>query len=134
MLDVAAMRKLHKKVNLVPVIAKSDSLTTTELARFKAQLLSELKQYDIHVYQFPECDPDEDEAFKKQDKELKAAVPFAVSGSCQILEVNGRRFRGRIYPWGVVEGILDKPNKSGFLFLFFYVMRAAAFTSLHRNY
>lgn len=31
-------------------------------------------------------------------------MPFAVSGSCQILEVNGRRFRGRIYPWGVLEG------------------------------
>ena len=40
-----------------------------------------------------------------QDKELKAAVPFAVSGSTQILEVNGRRFRGRIYPWGVHSGI-----------------------------
>nr|CAH0110164.1 unnamed protein product [Daphnia galeata] len=103
MLDVAAMRKLHKKVNLVPVIGKADSLTTAELSRFKSQVLQELKQYEIQIYQFPECDPDEDEAFKKQDKELKDSVPFAVSGSCQILEVNGRRFRGRIYPWGVVE-------------------------------
>lgn len=49
MLDVAAMKKLHKKVNLVPVIAKADSLTTTELSRFKAQVLQELKQYDIQV-------------------------------------------------------------------------------------
>lgn len=49
MLDVAAMRKLHKKVNLVPVIAKSDSLTTTELSRFKSQVLQELKQHDIQV-------------------------------------------------------------------------------------
>lgn len=49
MLDVAAMKKLHKKVNLVPVIAKADSLTTTELGRFKAQVLQELKQYDIQV-------------------------------------------------------------------------------------
>ena len=58
----------------------------------------------VQIYQFPDCDPDEDAEFQKQDRELKAAVPFAVSGSCQILEVNGRRFRGRIYPWGVVEG------------------------------
>ena len=56
------------------------------------------------VYQFPECDPDEDAAFQKQDCELKEAVPFAVCGSTQILEVNGKRFRGRVYPWGVVEG------------------------------
>lgn len=49
MLDIAAMKKLHKKVNLVPVIAKADSLTTSELARFKAQILTELKQYDIQV-------------------------------------------------------------------------------------
>lgn len=50
MLDIAAMKKLHKKVNLVPVIAKADSLTTGELSRFKAQILAELKQYDIQVF------------------------------------------------------------------------------------
>lgn len=103
MLDVMAMRKLHKKVNLVPVIAKADSLTTAELQRFKAHVLAELKQYDIQIYQFPDCDPDEDLAFRQQDERLKAAVPFAVSGSQQVLEVNGKRFRGRLYPWGVVE-------------------------------
>lgn len=53
MLDIAAMKKLHKKVNLVPVIAKADSLTTSELARLKAQILAELKQYDIQVKYSP---------------------------------------------------------------------------------
>lgn len=55
MLDVAAMRKLHKKVNLVPVVAKSDSLTTAELTRFKSQVLQELKQHDIQVCQYLPC-------------------------------------------------------------------------------
>jgi septin family protein len=50
MLDVTAMRKLHKKVNLVPVIAKADSLTSSELQRLKARVLAELKQYDIQVH------------------------------------------------------------------------------------
>ena len=49
MIDVAAMKKLHKKVNLVPVIAKADSLTKTELNRIKSQILAELKQYEIQV-------------------------------------------------------------------------------------
>ena len=35
---------------------------------------------------------------------LKDAMPFAVVGSNTLLEVNGKRVRGRLYPWGVVEG------------------------------
>ena len=31
-------------------------------------------------------------------------IPFAVVGSNTLLEVNGKRVRGRLYPWGVVEG------------------------------
>lgn len=58
------------------------------------------------IYQFPDCDSDEDEEFKQQDKELKACIPFAVVGSSTVLEVAGRKVRGRQYPWGVVEGEL----------------------------
>ena len=55
------------------------------------------------IYEFPECDPEEDDEFKRQDAELKASFPFAVIGSNTVLEVAGRRVRGRQYPWGVVE-------------------------------
>lgn len=58
----------------------------------------------IQVYQFPECDSDEDEDFKQQDRELKAAVPFAVVAADTVMEVGGRRVRGRQYPWGIVDG------------------------------
>jgi hypothetical protein len=30
-------------------------------------------------------------------------VPFSIVGSNTLLEVNGKRVRGRLYPWGVVE-------------------------------
>jgi septin 2 len=30
-------------------------------------------------------------------------VPFAVVGSNQTIEVRGRKVRGRLYPWGVIE-------------------------------
>lgn len=35
---------------------------------------------------------------------LQDSVPFAVIGSTQIVEINGRKVRGRLYPWGIVEG------------------------------
>lgn len=30
-------------------------------------------------------------------------IPFAVVGSTQLIEVKGKKVRGRLYPWGVVE-------------------------------
>ncbi len=35
------------------------------------QLREEIDKYGIKIYQFPDCDSDEDEEFKRQDKELK---------------------------------------------------------------
>ncbi len=35
---------------------------------------------------------------------LQERVPFAVVGSNMILECNGKRVRGRQYPWGIAEG------------------------------
>ena len=32
------------------------------------------------------------------------SIPFAVVGSNTLLEVGGKKVRGRLYPWGVVEG------------------------------
>lgn len=39
---------------------------------------------------------------------LQDSIPFAVIGSNVQVESKGRKFRGRVYPWGVVEGITKK--------------------------
>ena len=36
-IDLAFMRRLHKYVNIVPIIAKSDTMTTKEKEEFKLQ-------------------------------------------------------------------------------------------------
>ncbi|KAI2647752.1 Septin-4 [Labeo rohita] len=95
-LDVEFMKALHEKVNIVPVLAKADTLTPTEIRE-------EIEQYGIKIYQFPDCDSDEDEDFKQQDQELKDSIPFAVIGSNTVVEAKGKRVRGRLYPWGIVE-------------------------------
>ncbi|XP_047495683.1 septin-4-like isoform X1 [Penaeus chinensis] len=102
-MDVEFMKRLHKKVNIVPVIAKADTLTKPEIQKLKTNLLNDIEDNKIKIYQFPECDSDEDEEFKQQDRELKASIPFAVIGSNCVIEVAGKKMRGRQYPWGIVE-------------------------------
>lgn len=46
-------------------------------------------------------------------KQLKEAVPFAVCGANQLLEVRGKKGRGRFYPWGVVE--VENPEHCDFI-------------------
>jgi len=39
-IDVQLMKQLQAQVNIVPVIAKADTLTSIEVKRFKAQVTS----------------------------------------------------------------------------------------------
>ncbi|KAF5281050.1 hypothetical protein FQR65_LT14884 [Abscondita terminalis] len=112
-LDVEFMKQLHNKVNIVPVIAKADVLTKKEVQRLKQRVLEEIAGHGIKIYPLPECDSDEDEEYKEQVRQLKQAIPFAVCGSNTTLEVRGRKVRGRLYPWGVVE--VENPEHCDFV-------------------
>ncbi|CAI9565429.1 unnamed protein product, partial [Staurois parvus] len=112
-LDVEFMKALHGKVNIVPVIAKADTLTLKERERLKRRVLDEIAEHGIRIYQLPDADSDEDEEFKEQTRVLKASIPFAVIGSNQLIEVKGKKIRGRLYPWGVVE--VENPEHNDFL-------------------
>lgn len=107
------MKKLHSKVNIVPVIAKADCLTKKEIQRLKCRILQEIEDNGIKIYPLPDCDSDEDEEYKEQVRQLKEAVPFAVCGATTLLEVKGRKVRGRLYPWGVVE--VENPDHCDFI-------------------
>lgn len=47
------MKKLDSKVNIIPVIAKADTITKTELDKFKAKVMNELTSNGVQIYQFP---------------------------------------------------------------------------------
>ena len=40
-------------VNIIPIIAKSDTISKEELAKFKLKIMSELLGAGIQTYQFP---------------------------------------------------------------------------------
>ena len=48
-MDREFMRLLQNKVNIVPVIAKADTLTAAELAQLKARLLEQIRSADLKV-------------------------------------------------------------------------------------
>ncbi|XP_066932205.1 septin-1-like isoform X2 [Clytia hemisphaerica] len=112
-IDVKFMQLLHERVNIVPVIGKADTLTKKELQKIKRKVLEEVHKNNIKIYDFPDCDEDEDEEFKLLTKELKAAVPYAVIGSNTTIDIRGKKVRGRQYPWGIVE--IENPNHCDFI-------------------
>ncbi|KAK9532153.1 hypothetical protein VZT92_009553 [Zoarces viviparus] len=111
--DIEFMKALQEKVNVVPLIAKADCLTPSEIKKLKERLREEIDKLGIKIYQFPDCDSDEDDEFKRQDKELKESSPFAVIGSNTVVEARGQRVRGRLYPWGIVE--VENPSHCDFV-------------------
>ncbi|XP_076448910.1 septin-7-like isoform X3 [Babylonia areolata] len=101
-LDVEFMRRLHEKVNIIPLIAKADTLTPDECREFKKTILNEIAQHKIKIYEFPDCDDEEEMKIQKRLR-VSDRVPFAVVGSNRVIELGGKRLRGRQYPWGIVE-------------------------------
>ncbi|KAL4657938.1 neuronal-specific septin-3-like isoform X2 [Arapaima gigas] len=100
-LDVEFMRRLSKVVNIVPVIAKADTLTLEERDFFKKKIREELRANDIDVY--PQKEFDEDAEDRATNDRIRGMIPFAVVGSDQECQVNGRRLLGRKTKWGTIE-------------------------------
>lgn len=106
------MRRLSPRVNVIPVIGKSDTLTPTELKAFKARIMEDIEYYQIPVYNFPYDVEEDDEETIQENQELRSLLPFALVGSEEEFMVNGQSIRGRRYPWGIVE--VDNPLHSDF--------------------
>ncbi|XP_056667135.1 septin-8 isoform X4 [Monodelphis domestica] len=98
-LDLVTMKKLDSKVNIIPIIAKADTISKSELHKFKSKIMSELDQNGVQIYQFPT----DDEAVAEINAVMNAHLPFAVVGSTDEVKVGNKLVRARQYPWGVVQ-------------------------------
>ena len=98
------MKRLHQRVNLVPVVAKSDTMTAEELAAFKNRITEELHFHGIQVFK-PQTSEYDDAETIEEIQHMLSRMPFAVVGSTSEIDIgNGKKIRGRKYPWGVIEG------------------------------
>nr|XP_012611706.1 septin-9 isoform X4 [Microcebus murinus] len=100
-LDIEFMKRLSKVVNIVPVIAKADTLTLEERVYFKQRITADLLSNGIDVY--PQKEFDEDSEDRMVNEKFREMIPFAVVGSDHEYQVNGKRILGRKTKWGTIE-------------------------------
>ncbi|TKS67355.1 Septin-8 [Collichthys lucidus] len=86
-------------VNIIPVIAKADTISKSELHKFKIKIMSELVSNGVQIYQFPL----DDETVAKVNTTMNGHLPFAVVGSTEEVSVGNKMVKARQYPWGVVQ-------------------------------
>ncbi|KAM4699040.1 septin-10-like isoform 1-T1 [Discoglossus pictus] len=98
-LDLITMKKLDSKVNIIPVIAKADVISKSELHKFKTKLMSELVSNGVQIYNFPT----DDETISKLNASMNAQLPFAVVGSMEEVKIGNKMVKARQYPWGIVQ-------------------------------
>lgn len=112
-LDILLMKLVHEKVNLIPIVAKSDTLTDDEIEEFKQRILADIKHQEIRIFE-PSVYDNDDEETVANSKGLISSFPFAVVGSTNEVHLpDGRSVRGRAYPWGVIE--VDNEEQNDFV-------------------
>lgn len=88
-LDIIVLQNISARVNVIPVISKSDTLTDDELRLNKKLIMDNIKLHNINIFRF-----EDDEEFQSiQDK-----LPFSIISS-NIIQ-NGNHIRN--YPWGLL--------------------------------
>lgn len=95
-LDLNTIKALTNRVNVIPVIGKSDCLNSDELRALKISLNH---QFEVNRIKFCDLLNDEELLLKINDN-----LPFSVIGSNEVIfDKNDTPSRTRTYPWGVIN-------------------------------
>lgn len=106
--DAELMKRLSERVNVIPVIAKADSLTSSERVSFKRRIMEDIRIQGIQIFDFEAAS---ESLPQEQRIILDQHLPFCIVGTITPRAKESKR--GRPYPWGLVE--VDNPIHSDFL-------------------
>ncbi|KAL6934146.1 hypothetical protein ACO0OL_002683 [Hanseniaspora opuntiae] len=110
--DLEFCSKISPIANLIPIIAKSDTLKTNdEIEGFKKRILKQLADYNVNYFT-PAVYHDDDKESSAYIDDLLNKFPLAVMAGTD-LDTTGKR--ARIYPWGILN--VDNPQHSDFTYL-----------------
>jgi len=97
--DVVTMQALADKVNLIPVIAKADTISREELTELRHRIMTEIRDNGIRIYTLPTDDPE----VANFNSQVNGLQPLAVVGSQEFVRIGNKKVRARVYPWGTVQ-------------------------------
>jgi len=100
-LDILVMKHLDKCVNVIPVIAKADTLTLEERDAFKKRIREDIQLNNLNIYPTLHSNLTEEEI--KFNNKIKEQLPFAVVGSDRYVSVGSKNVLGRKTKWGIIE-------------------------------
>lgn len=83
-IDVKFLLHINNLVNIIPVIAKADSLTPEELRLNKKLILEDLNNYGVNYYKFNEYEYEQDyidDEIIEYNKYLNSLIPFSIIGA-----------------------------------------------------
>ncbi|EDO17033.1 hypothetical protein Kpol_530p2 [Vanderwaltozyma polyspora DSM 70294] len=111
-LDIETMKKISTRANLIPVIAKTDTLTQQELSTFKLRIRQVIETQEIRIFTPPIDESilsngsatEDNSAAIEHARQLIESMPFAIVGSEErFTNDKGVQVIARKYPWGLVE-------------------------------
>ncbi|KAI9226985.1 MAG: Septin-domain-containing protein [Piptocephalis tieghemiana] len=90
--DILAIRHLSLRVNVIPILAMADTLTSSKLRRVKRAIRRDIISHSLQLYPFPALEEDEED---RDGEDGEAGVVVDSSHPVNPL--------GRTYPWGRVN-------------------------------
>ncbi|XP_063683616.1 septin-2B-like isoform X3 [Bolinopsis microptera] len=97
--DIEFMKTTCKLVNIIPVIAKVDTMTTQECKKLKVKIIEDCEKNDISIFN--------PELFDLQNVDdtgpFQIAPPYSVIGGDAVVYSESGQKIGRQYPWGFAE-------------------------------
>lgn len=84
--ELALIEKMSSLCNVIPIISRADTYLPEEVCAFKKKIHSVLSRTDLYGM-----------------ADVRERYPLAICGSNTFYTVEGLSFRGRKYPWGLVN-------------------------------
>lgn len=94
--DIVFLKKAQHLVNIIPLLSKSDGLSSSEKAFLKQKVKQQLEINDINVFDFENVDYYDK---VEEDQNLNSYLPFSIVNS----DEDDVKSRIRKYKWGVVD-------------------------------